>query len=829
MKKNLLFAFILSVVSVSVYSQVQSTTFGGLWHDPNTWIGLTVPGENDDVIINGPVVQAYTSGYAILPVHCNNLTITSSGSLRNGGYGGGNGIFPVYVHGSAVNNGIVENGGEDALKMFVYGDLTNNNIWMPVETELTNSGNHNLSLLEGMTFGSKIIVNSSTGITALTDLVFTCDWYSDGYYNRSHLMLNGHIFSVGNHSLEMRHCLVNSGTLTGDFEILGTFKVGYDVSDTLKFNGNITVTDTLMANVYGGGYGIYKLRINGNLLNNGVIMDNMDTKAPLNDDDLEILITGDIINNRHWSCKYVKLAGDETQHITQGTDRFFDSYFSDLNPESDIVAQSNITIMNDLNLNGAHLNMAGDTLTIYGWLYGGAIENTNLNNGFLNNIISMGGLSVNGVVTIENNNIFHDYVIVNDTLQSIEYGGGSITYTLQVRGDITNYGLIRNINDGDLLSLEITGGIDNHGLWENAYTKFSGSQQQQIHQLPGKVFQTNFTDVDSVSMVVATSDLKIAGNCNLLRSTLEMNHYEIDISGHLYNGRVNSAIIKNATLSNITASGNTEIRGIVVIDDGNRFYGNLLVTDTLQSQVYGGGSYTYSLYNFGNIENNGLIRNEPTQNESFALYVQGDIINRGTFTNYANYQLFYLNDDVHQVSCMNNGTTNWQFEGADITGAGAESFSMISGGGIQTVPPGESWEVSVQFVPAGSVFTAQLNIHCTETGSLGTIYLIGYNENSTVGVKDPGVLNEQGNSLMFRNYPNPFTQGTTISWHQPEKAHVVLKLYDFTGKEMCTLMDCDRSSGEHRFNYDASKLPSGIYFLKGWFDDCTSAWKMLKM
>lgn len=89
MKKNLLFAFILSVVSVSAYSQVQSTTFGGLWHDPNTWIGLTVPGENDDVIINGPVVQAYTSGYAILPVHCNNLTITSSGSLRNGGYGGG--------------------------------------------------------------------------------------------------------------------------------------------------------------------------------------------------------------------------------------------------------------------------------------------------------------------------------------------------------------------------------------------------------------------------------------------------------------------------------------------------------------------------------------------------------------------------------------------------------------------------------------------------------------------------------------------------------------------------------------------------------------------
>lgn len=194
------------------------------------------------------------------------------------------------------------------------------------------------------------------------------------------------------------------------------------------------------------------------------------------------------------------------------------------------------------------------------------------------------------MVTVEYNNIFQGSVMVNDTLQSIEYGGGSTSFTLQVQGNITNYGLIRNINDGDLFTLDITGNIDNQGNWENSNTRFTGSQDQHIQMAPAKMFRTNFSDIDSVSMVVATSDLKIAGNFNLLRSTLQMSHHEINISGFLYNGTVRSAIIKNATLNNIAAFDNLEIRGVVVIDNGNKFYGDLLVTDTLESQVYGGGT-----------------------------------------------------------------------------------------------------------------------------------------------------------------------------------------------------------------------------------------------
>ena len=68
------------------------------------------------------------------------------------------------------------------------------------------------------------------------------------------------------------------------------------------------------------------------------------------------------------------------------------------------------------------------------------------------------------------------------------------------------------------------------------------------------------------------------------------------------------------------------------------------------------------------------------------------------------------------------------------------------------------------------------------------------------------------NGLLLRqNYPNPVTSSTTISWQQPGKAHVILKIIDFTGREVKTLLDCNLSQGEHAVNFDASGLTSGVY------------------
>jgi beta-glucanase (GH16 family) len=65
-----------------------------------------------------------------------------------------------------------------------------------------------------------------------------------------------------------------------------------------------------------------------------------------------------------------------------------------------------------------------------------------------------------------------------------------------------------------------------------------------------------------------------------------------------------------------------------------------------------------------------------------------------------------------------------------------------------------------------------------------------------------------------QNYPNPFDQNTTISYNLPSDSFVSLKMFDFTGKKVATLVSGEMQSGNHSLNWDASNLPDGIYFCR---------------
>jgi len=66
--------------------------------------------------------------------------------------------------------------------------------------------------------------------------------------------------------------------------------------------------------------------------------------------------------------------------------------------------------------------------------------------------------------------------------------------------------------------------------------------------------------------------------------------------------------------------------------------------------------------------------------------------------------------------------------------------------------------------------------------------------------------------ILTQNYPNPFAETTIITWQLPKDAHVILKVYDFTGREVKTLVNCEQAKGEHKVNFDATGLPAGVYF-----------------
>ncbi len=64
------------------------------------------------------------------------------------------------------------------------------------------------------------------------------------------------------------------------------------------------------------------------------------------------------------------------------------------------------------------------------------------------------------------------------------------------------------------------------------------------------------------------------------------------------------------------------------------------------------------------------------------------------------------------------------------------------------------------------------------------------------------------------NYPNPFNPSTTISFTLPKSAFVTLTIYNVLGQLISTLVNERRSPGTYNVQFDASTIPSGVYYYR---------------
>ncbi|MBS1518066.1 MAG: T9SS type A sorting domain-containing protein [Bacteroidetes bacterium] len=81
------------------------------------------------------------------------------------------------------------------------------------------------------------------------------------------------------------------------------------------------------------------------------------------------------------------------------------------------------------------------------------------------------------------------------------------------------------------------------------------------------------------------------------------------------------------------------------------------------------------------------------------------------------------------------------------------------------------------------------------------------------------VINQTGNEkehevikYFISNYPNPFNPVTFINYGLEIKSNVSLKVYNILGNEVAVVVNGIQNAGEHRVEFDGSRLASGIYF-----------------
>jgi hypothetical protein len=83
---------------------------------------------------------------------------------------------------------------------------------------------------------------------------------------------------------------------------------------------------------------------------------------------------------------------------------------------------------------------------------------------------------------------------------------------------------------------------------------------------------------------------------------------------------------------------------------------------------------------------------------------------------------------------------------------------------------------------------------------------------SMTGVKEsPGVAH---NFNLSQNYPNPFNPSTVIKYHLSTATHVRMTIFDILGREVRTLLNEQKSAGSYQVNWNASGVPSGVYFYR---------------
>lgn len=140
-------------------------------------------------------------------------------------------------------------------------------------------------------------------------------------------------------------------------------------------------------------------------------------------------------------------------------------------------------------------------------------------------------------------------------------------------------------------------------------------------------------------------------------------------------------------------------------------------------------------------------------------------------------------------------------------GSTSPNYSLI----MKTTDGGDNW--SFEFPPTVNRLLGVFTINdttCYAVGSQGTIISTFTGGNETGVEEDPGFVPSEYSLL--QNYPNPFNPSTVIDYYMPETSAISIRVYDILGKEVAVLLDAQMPAGSHSVIFNASHLPSGIYF-----------------
>lgn len=133
-------------------------------------------------------------------------------------------------------------------------------------------------------------------------------------------------------------------------------------------------------------------------------------------------------------------------------------------------------------------------------------------------------------------------------------------------------------------------------------------------------------------------------------------------------------------------------------------------------------------------------------------------------------------------------TTNFtDFYAIDLSGISGEVISLAATSTYLFIGTSETGKVG----KSGSIYKKPLEQIITE-------------------VPNNSIL-KKNESNMKQNYPNPFNTSTEIMYSLTSEGFVLLKVYDFLGREVCILVNEFQNPGQYSVRFEPENLSGGIY------------------
>ncbi len=218
----------------------------------------------------------------------------------------------------------------------------------------------------------------------------------------------------------------------------------------------------------------------------------------------------------------------------------------------------------------------------------------------------------------------------------------------------------------------------------------------------------------------------------------------------------------------------------------------------------------YKDNDFQNNQNNGAAWNSgwSFRNDGVDIEKCSDAITNGYnvgWTGSGEYLTFTITvqqDGKYNIAARLAAPNTGGSIGVGVDGGPLTVASVLATGGYQ------SWgtqSIGKYDLTAGT--------HVLKTAFFFGGFNVNYFDIAYVGamsVNDEQTLPKQ--YALEQNYPNPFNPTTKITYAIQSSANVSLTVYDLLGKQIATVVNKKQESGNYSVYFDASNVPSGVYY-----------------